>query len=405
MRVYKQVKQYLDAEKKQPNPAFKDAVWWCDFSIDGKRYRCSTDTTNKNDANKAAKKKEAQAQAGTLKPSTDSFARLAFSEAVDRHIIRWSIEPSKKTRQPPAQSSVTKEKQLAVKPKEFFGVTVLNQIRAEHVQQYAEWRAATGGPAIIGMELGLIRRLMKRAKLWQTLADDVVIPRPPETIGRALTATQKKTLLETAATLPEWETAYLASVIALATTMRGCEIKRLRWQDISLESDPATLTIHKSKTSAGERIIPLTREAEAAFVRLRARSELFSTVQPDHFIFARFRSVSRFHGREVQERRILEFDPTRAIGSWKKAWRRLTTKAGLPGLRFHDCRHSTITALLTNPNVSIQTAKSIAGHVSQRMIDRYSHIQLDAKRSAVEALSLPPQAQEDAAIDATELPV
>lgn len=405
MRLWKQTKEFLDKEKTIPNPEYAKLVWWCDFSIDGKRYRFSTETTKWRQAEKFAKAKEAQAQAGTLKPSTDSFARLAFSEAIDRHITRWSIEPSKKTRQPPAQSSVTKEKQLAVKPKEFFGVTVLNQIRAEHVQQYSEWRAATGGPAIIGMELGLIRRLMKRAKLWQTLADDVVIPRPPETIGRALTAAQKKTLLAVASERPEWETAYLASVIALSTTMRGIEIKRLRWQDVSLESDPATLTIHKSKTSAGERIIPLTREAEAAFVRLRARSELFSTVQPDHFIFARFRSVGRFEGRVIQERRILEFDPTQAIGSWKKAWRKLTTQAGLPGLRFHDCRHSTITALLTNPNVSIQTAKSIAGHVSQRMIDRYSHIHLEAKRSAVEALSLPPQAQDDAAIDATELTV
>jgi integrase len=97
----------------------------------------------------------------------------------------------------------------------------------------------------------------------------------------------------------------------------------------------------------------------------------------------------------------MEFDPTQAIGSWKKAWRKLTVKAELPGLRFHDCRHSTITALLTDPRVSIQTAKSIAGHVSQRMIDRHSHIHLEAKRNAVEALSEQPQATVDAAIDAT----
>ena len=35
----------------------------------------------------------------------------------------------------------------------------------------------------------------------------------------------------------------------------------------------------------------------------------------------------------------------------------------------------------------MQTTKSIAGHVSQRMVDRYAHIRLEAKRSALEALS------------------
>ncbi len=35
----------------------------------------------------------------------------------------------------------------------------------------------------------------------------------------------------------------------------------------------------------------------------------------------------------------------------------------------------------------MQTTKSIAGHVSQRMVNRYAHIGLEAKRSAVEALS------------------
>ena len=85
--------------------------------------------------------------------------------------------------------------------------------------------------------------------------------------------------------------------------------------------------------------------------------------------------------------RITDFDPTTPIGSWKKAWSKLTEKASLTGLGFRDLRHHAITELLANPNVSVQTTKSIAGHVSQRMIDRYAHIRLEAKRSALEALS------------------
>jgi integrase len=394
VRLWKQTKEYLDNEKKIPNPEYKKLVWWCDFTVDGKRYRFSTDTTNKNDATKLAKKKEAQASEGKLSASSESFARLTFSEAADKYLISRKLELQ--------ASSLAKEKQLTVKLKEYFGFTRLNRITSENILAYREQRGA--GPSIINMEVGLLRRVMKRGKCWAIVAEDIKPLKEPQTIGRALTTVQKTRLIETAATRPEWETAYLASVIALATTMRGCEVKRLRWQDVELSGDPATLTIHKSKTSAGERTLPLTREAGEAFIKLRARSQTFGPVEPEHFIFARFRFVARFDGRQIVERRVMEFDPTQPVKSWKKAWRKLTIKAGLPGLRFHDCRHSAITALLTNPSVSIQTAKSIAGHIDQRMIDRYAHIHLDAKRNAVEiALSTPPQ--DGTAIDSPDLPM
>jgi integrase len=121
-------------------------------------------------------------------------------------------------------------------------------------------------------------------------------------------------------------------------------------------------------------------------VQLRKRAELFGEVLPEHYVFASFKPTGRFHNREIVEHRMLNFDPTRPLGSWKKAWRALTTKAGLPGLRFHDLRHHSITELCES-GCSEQTIKSIAGHVSQRMLDRYSHIRLEAKRNALEALA------------------
>jgi len=55
-------------------------------------------------------------------------------------------------------------------------------------------------------------------------------------------------------------------------------------------------------------------------------------------------------------------------------------------LRFHDLRHHSITELAEG-GASEQTIKAVAGHVSQRMLDRYSHIRLEAKRNALQALS------------------
>jgi hypothetical protein len=76
----------------------------------------------------------------------------------------------------------------------------------------------------------------------------------------------------------------------------------------------------------------------------------------------------------------------RPIRTWVRAWRSLTKKAGLPGLRFHDLRHHAITELAES-GASEQTIMAIAGHVSRRMLERYSHIRMQAKRTALEGLS------------------
>ena len=54
------------------------------------------------------------------------------------------------------------------------------------------------------------------------------------------------------------------------------------------------------------------------------------------------------------------------------------------GLRFPDLRHHAITELAES-QTSEQTM-SIAGHVSPRMLAHYSHVRLQAKRCALDAL-------------------
>src|SRR5260370_41882955 len=64
-------------------------------------------------------------------------------------------------------------------------------------------------------------------------------------------------------------------------------------------------------------------------------------------------------------------------------------KSPLAGLRFHDLRHHAITELAES-QVSDQTIMAIAGHVSQKMLARYSHVRTEARRQAVLALSAKP---------------
>ena len=65
--------------------------------------------------------------------------------------------------------------------------------------------------------------------------------------------------------------------------MRGCEIKQLHWRDIDMTGK--RLTVLKSKTEAGERVIPLTADAWDAIVSLYRRSRAFGEVRPEHYVF------------------------------------------------------------------------------------------------------------------------
>src|SRR5271157_216604 len=93
-----------------------------------------------------------------------------------------------------------------------------------------------------------------------------------------------------------------------------------------------------------------------------------------------------FSGKKVIGYNVTAFDPTTHVKSWRSAWRTLTKKAGLPGFRFHDLRHCAITQLAEG-GTSDSTIMAIAGHVSRRMLERYSHVRMEAKRNAMEALA------------------
>ncbi len=164
-----------------------------------------------------------------------------------------------------------------------------------------------------------------------------------------------------------------------------------------------TVTIRQSKIEAGERVIPLNADAMGAVLELRERTlAWFGELQPDCFLFPRAQGLTKP-------------DPTRPMAGWRTAWRRLTRavecpacrlvqqpaescrnqeckadmrglKSPLARLRFHDLRHQAITELAESV-ASDQTIMAIAGHVFPRMLAHYSHVRLEAKRKALDALS------------------
>jgi len=377
---------------------WKRGKWyWADFSVNGLRYRVPlkdtkgrripADEAHREMAARAEERAIDKAEREQLAPQRERSARLPLAQAAEEYLASRRLEL--------AASSLVKETDLAARLKDYFTDTRLSGIKPESVLAYREWRAKNDvGPALINMEVGCLRRILKRAKLWHLVGADIKPLKEPETIGRALTFEERTRLLKTASQKPEWETAYAAAVIAVSTTARGCELRALQWRNVDFIN--RALEFAKSKAEAGARVVPLIEEACEALLRLRRRAEVFGPVEPSHFVFAAFRPKFRFKNRAGARGgtpdgvALSGFDPTRPVGSWRTAWRTLTKKAGLKGLRFHDLRHTAISAL-GEAGTPDRVIMDIAGHVSMRMLKRYSHIQLEAKRRAIQALSNRPQ--------------
>lgn len=369
--------------------------WHLDVTIHGVRYREALNTTDKRQAKELEKNRIAEIKQGKNASKTGrEFARKPFHEAVKVYLEEREPHVSERTMQFETERLGPLMKHFGEKP--------LLRFKAEDVSGYQRARLdASVSGRTVNMETGVLRRMLKRAKVWNAISEDVkALPEERRAVAKVLPADLKRKLFETAASRPEWIVAHCAAVLAVSTTCRGVEIKNLRWQDVDLFGRVAT--IRRSKTAAGHRAIPLNGDAMAALARLLERAEALGSNEPEHYVFP------------ACEERII--DPLRPQKSWRTAWRKLVREtarrvgseaaqqalesgkglrsailawkraaAPIRGLRFHDLRHQAITEM-AEAGASDATLMAVAGHMSRRMLEHYSHVRMAAKRTALEKL-------------------
>jgi integrase len=101
----------------------------------------------------------------------------------------------------------------------------------------ARWKMDGVSNRTVNMDVGALRKVLKRYGHWRRLQDHVKMLSEVESapIRQALTPEEQKRLHETAASNPEWEHVYCAAVLAANTSMRGVEVKHVRPKDVDLE--------------------------------------------------------------------------------------------------------------------------------------------------------------------------
>lgn len=264
----------------------------------------------------------------------------------------------------------------------------LDQLTPLQIEQ-AHTAAAERGisPVQIRTNHSRLTTALRRAVRWRLLdrnpAEDVDPPRVPRReVGdervRALSDAEAKRYLQHAR-----GSFRLASLIALATGLRRGEVLGLRWQDLDLDAgklrvrqtvEPpikgSGLIIGPPKTESSRRDLRIPASLVAELRRARAeqaQKRLLGAEWHDHDLV-----LCTDQGQPIAPR---------TLNNWHHDTRR---SAELPGLRFHDLRHTHATTLLRD-GVDITTVSKRLGHSSVSMtLNVYSHVLPDMQELAAQ---------------------
>jgi integrase len=343
----------------------KSKIWWMDFRLCGRRIRESTGVTRKTLAIEAEKRRKLELErslAGLPAESKESRIR-SVAEVCEAYRTRYAHGHKPK-------SVAWVNERLTPILRHLAGV-VLPDLTEDRLRAFIVARRAEGaGSRTINMEVSILSRCIgrKRSELWPTLKP----LKEPRDVGKALTPEEETRLLEASL---KAESPLIGPFIrtALTTGMRAGEILGLTWGRVNLPE--RYITVGEAKTAAGTgRIIPMNADLYQTILAFADwHKQHCGSIDPERYVFP----IRKVRGR---------YDNTRRMRSIRASWEMVRDAAGL-SCRIHDLRHTACTKMVER-GVTEFGMLAIMGHVSKSMLERYSHVRMEAKRAAVEALTL-----------------
>ena len=310
--------------------------WWYDFTVNGLRFRGSTEEESKSKARGVESDKRADAK---RKPKYDGNWRLryVFGAYWNDHAIKLA-------------SSKTVEYQLAALSAGIGRDTLAIRITSAMLITYRAKRRGHGlSEASINREMEILRAALNHARDVHKQAVPI-LPwlklRGKEPPGRTrfLSFNEFDRLREAA-------TPSLRPILdcAVTTGLRKGNILTLDWERVELDQKIIRAIVKGNKEHV-VRIVP--------------------------------QLVAYLSSIPAKDRRGRVFDRT----NFEKRWREAVKSAGLSDLRFHDLRH-TFASWARQSGADIADVCEALGHSDISMTMRYAHIKPDAANTAFDRVS------------------
>lgn len=302
--------------------------WWVRFRIRGREVRRSTRTPDRSRAEKIEKK----------------FRDSAWDQTELGEVVytwndatkRWLVEKA-------AKRSLKRDQDAFSLVAEFFDGLPLPEITRERLAKVRQILEIGRKPATVLRLLSPIRSVLRAAALdwgWLKTVPLMKLPRAGKTEARYISREEFEKLWTE---LPPHQRAL--SRFSLETGQRFSAVAKLKWTAVDLKRKHAYVGSSTSKSKKAIPI-PLNKDALAVLKDQVGKHEIY--VFTDH------------KGRAP-------------IGSIKTAWGKATKRAGLPGLKWHELRH-TWASWHTMSGTPPIVLKELGGWASLAMVERYSHL-------------------------------
>jgi hypothetical protein len=189
--------------------------WHYELIIDGKKRSFTTGTKDYNEAKKRRAGAVAQFHQGKVPAGS---GRKRFEVSAEEYIAHREATVSAGT--------VRLEKERLRPLQRGIGNPMLKEITPKTIREYQRCRSRQVGPRTVNLEVKLLRGILKAEDQWKRFAEDVKPLRGSGgSPGRALSPEEDLRLLDTAEQRPKWIVAYLTTVVANETGMRGVELR------------------------------------------------------------------------------------------------------------------------------------------------------------------------------------
>ncbi|UUP19089.1 site-specific integrase [Nitratireductor thuwali] len=309
----------------------RNGKWQVQIRRTGQKAACKT-FLMRGDALQWGREQEVQADRTALAVNPSLLRRTTLAKLVERYVRE--ITPRKK-------SALAEAYVLQAFKRHRICKLSLSDLTSSHFCEYRDERLTVLSPAGLRREFAVIRNVLSVAQsewgipLKENPAKNVQLKVGDKRRDRRLRGDELQRLIKAS---KETRNPYLLSVFlfALETGMRRGEILGMVWRNIDLQRRFVKILETKN---GHPRIIPLT----AAAISLLAR-----------------------HTRESD--RVF---PTTG-NALRLAWERLTKRAGIEDLHFHDLRHEAISRFFER-GLTVPEVASISGHRDPRMLLRYAH--------------------------------
>lgn len=262
----------------------------------------------------------------------------------------------------------------------------LQELSPTHIKQlYSLLKEEGRGPRSVQAVHVVLHCALKQAVreglLGRNPVDAVDRPRVEQTEFQILNEEQARQLLIAAVGTP-FETIFY---LALTTGMRKGELLGLKWTDLDLEKGSILVqrqlqqvgwggsTLVPPKTKSGRRQIKLGHATLAQLEIHRERQELLKAAAGDQWQETGLIFTTRI-GTFVDQSKL------------SREFKSLLKKAGLPIIRFHDLRHTSISFLL-EMGTPLNTVQRRAGHSKASVTaDVYGHAMAGSQNEAAERI-------------------